>query len=75
MGEEMNPFEQSARERKCATLAANILAQMVQAIEQATDEMWEASAARAGVNTPSEQSRKRVIEMIKERLNEKQQSE
>lgn len=60
----MNPHEADAREQKCKKLALSILNEAVQVVREADQAMWAAMAHRAGVNMPSEQSQKRVIELL-----------
>lgn len=60
-----NQFEDNAREQKCRKVVRYILAETVKVLESADDDMWTATAAKAEVNVPSEQSRKRIIEIIR----------
>lgn len=67
----MSPFEQLNRQRKVAALAARIWADMSSAqrndpdtpwqVSQADAAWWKAAAGQAGVNAPSEISRRAVV--------------
>jgi hypothetical protein len=56
------------RERKCHILANWLHEEFIRIIQDLEDERWENAAAKAGVNKPSEQSKARVLEIIKEKL-------
>lgn len=60
-----NNFAMHARELKCRKLAAYIHAEMVKVAEAATEDMWLTTATKAGVNRPSRESQKRVVEILK----------
>lgn len=59
-----DPHERFAREQKAQKLAAYVAGQALRILESADDELWEATAAHAGVNAPSEDTKKRVREIL-----------
>jgi len=59
-----NLHEQNAREIKCRQLARYILAETVRIVRQSTEEDWQNMAAKAGVNMPSTESQRRVIQLL-----------
>ncbi len=61
-----NEFEDRAREEKCRKICRVIQAEAVLVTKQATDHMWTELARKAGTTVPSETSRQRVIEILKE---------
>ena len=60
-----NYYEQQSRDKKCRAMCRWFLDSLVEVLETATDEMWQNSALKAGVNTPKQESRDLIIEMLK----------
>lgn len=63
-----NPFERAARAEKAAKLALWLSrefgADASEAARLATDSQWECIAIKAGTHVPSEETRKRVRELL-----------
>ncbi len=59
-----NTFELNAREQKCRRVARQIILEAIGVTRTLTEDGWKELAERAEVNMPSEESRKRIIEML-----------
>ncbi len=59
--------EQLARERKVRILATFLHDEFIRVLEALDDDSWLNCAARAGVNKPSEESKKLVIQVLRDR--------
>ena len=62
-----NLHETLAREKKCRILAAWFYDEFIHTLQTATNEMWIASAAKAGTRVPSQESRELIVTILKER--------
>ena len=60
-----NVYEDRARYEKATTLARYLYKEFLRVASEADDEMWEKSAAKAGVNRPSAETRELVLEILK----------
>lgn len=63
-----NKMEGFNRERKCIALARWLARQFLGTVEGLNDIEWQMAAHKAGVNMPSEQSQKRVLEILRGKL-------
>lgn len=61
-----NTFEQRGREEKARKLARFIVRESVRLAHGLTPEQWENVAAQAGTKTPSDQTTRRVLEILEE---------
>lgn len=63
-----NTYEQAAREKKCRLLARFFLDELANALSRPESaSMWTDAAREAGVNEPSPESQKRILEMLREK--------
>lgn len=58
-------YEESAREKKCLSVARFILDEAVKIVAAQTDDEWQLIAKNAGVNVPSEESRLKIVQLLK----------
>lgn len=59
-----NNYELLAREKKCRLVVKAILQRAVDVLGAAGDDSWEGLAKDAGVNVPSAESRKRIVQIL-----------
>ncbi len=59
-----NSFELNAREVKCRKVARQIIIEAIGVTRTLTEDGWKELAERCEVNMPSEESRKRIVEML-----------
>lgn len=63
-----NSIEEIKREEKARKLAAFLCKQFIEVAENADEEMWLNSAAKADIREPSDKTRARVIELLREKI-------
>lgn len=63
-----NTYEQAAREKKCRLLARFLVDELANVLSKPENEaMWIDAAREAGVNEPSPESRKIILQMSREK--------
>lgn len=62
------PHIEAAREKKCQAVVRFMLLESVKILADADEEMWRDIATRSNVNLPSEESRKRIIAILKGKI-------
>ncbi len=67
MTSDTNQFALKARMEKCRKLVSAWLTEATDILERATDDEWQNLALRAGINTPSAESKKLILMMLRER--------
>lgn len=63
-----NAFEANARERKCAQLAAWLASRFLETVAGMDEAAWKNSAEHAGVNMPSAESQRMILDILERRL-------
>ena len=61
----MSEFEDAARREKALKLARWLYMEFMRVVAESDEDMWAATAARAGVKHPSEQTRAMVIDILR----------
>lgn len=58
-------YEEAAREKKCLAVARQALNEAAGVLENGDEEMWRILAERADCKMPSEESKRKIIELLK----------
>ena len=60
----MNPWEENAREKKCRAMARHIVSKTIEVLRDCDDDVWSELAKESKVGVPSDESKKRVIQIL-----------
>lgn len=61
-------FEAKARERKCSQMAAWLASRFLDFVKNMDQEQWALYAQKVGVNMPSAESQRMILEILERRL-------